>query len=122
MVAAMSDAKSPQDLPMNEILAAIRRKIIEDETGAAAAPDANPAARATAAPSGRGAAAGEAGETDEVLELTAALNEDGSTRQLAPIGGSSRQAAESAAPTPATSRDEAAPADIASRDEPAPPA
>jgi uncharacterized protein len=62
----MSDAKSPPDLSMDEILATIRRIIAEDERS--------------------GAHPGES--DDDVLELTEALNEDGTVRHLAPREGS----------------------------------
>ena len=127
----MSDAaKSPSDLSIDEILATIRRIISEDEqagTTTASAPV--PAARAAEAPSGaapsamtastspaagtpsggvRDAVARQADDLDDVLELTEAINEDGTTRHLAPIGRSTRRAAASrpapqatAAPRPA---------------------
>jgi len=65
----MSEAKSLPDLSMEEILASIRRIIAEDEH-----------------PAG-GAAAGEplcliAGGDEAILELTEAINEDGSIRRL----------------------------------------
>jgi hypothetical protein len=78
----MSDAKSPPELSMDEILATIRRIIAEDEQ-----------------PGGASAAGGLHRETaardsaDDIVELTEALNEDGSVRHLAPIGGTSRIAA-----------------------------
>src|SRR5690242_6314009 len=84
----MSDSKSPQNLSMDEILATIRRIIAEDEQASAATVRAVPAHL----PPGR-----EAGETREtvpasapelaasdVLDLTDALNEDGSVRHLVP--------------------------------------
>jgi cell pole-organizing protein PopZ len=84
---AMSDAKSPQDLTMNEILTAIRRRINEDDAA------------------GTGRAAAGQGATpeplDDVLELTAALNEDGSVRELPPAG-SAQYGVRSAAPAPAS--------------------
>src|SRR4029079_5434108 len=55
----MSDAKSPSDLSMDEILAAIRRIIADDEQSSAAA-SASGAAVARG-PSAAGAAAGTAG-------------------------------------------------------------
>jgi uncharacterized protein len=92
----MSDAKSPSDLSMEEILAAIRRIIADDEQSSAAAGagraggDAGESAAAGAAKSGGGDSSPSArgGAEDDVLELTEALNEDGTVRRLAPIGGS----------------------------------
>jgi len=76
---------------MSEILAAIRRKITEaGETAIAEA--------AGAPGEGPRAASGETGDIDEVLELTAALNEDGSVRELAPIGGAQHRAPAAAPP------------------------
>jgi len=87
---------------MDEILATIRRIIAEDEQ-----PDGQLSARGTTAGSagaGTDAAVGDpdresaakdtAGDTaGEILELTEAINEDGTVRHLAPIGGRSRIAA-----------------------------
>jgi uncharacterized protein len=78
----MSDAKSPPELSMDEILATIRRIISEDEqTGSP--------------PTARGAASNTTGaaahDGDDVLELTEAINEDGSTRHLAPIAAAGRR-------------------------------
>jgi cell pole-organizing protein PopZ len=70
----MSDAKSPSDLSMDEILKSIQRIIAEDERTSIARP-APPAPTASAA------------VADDVLELTEALNEDGTTRRLPPAGG-----------------------------------
>jgi uncharacterized protein len=92
----MSDAKSPSDLSMEEILAAIRRIIADDEQSSAAAGagraggDAGESAAAGAAKSGGGDSSPSArgGAEDDVLELTEALNEEGTVRRLAPIGGS----------------------------------
>ncbi len=81
----MSDAKTPPDLSMDEILATIRRIIAEDEQSGGAGEAASV-----------GAAAKQGAAEDDVLELTEAVNEDGTTRHLAPIGLSSR-----AAPPPA---------------------
>jgi cell pole-organizing protein PopZ len=110
----MSDAKSPSDLSMDEILAAIRRIIADDEQSSAAA-SASGAAVARG-PSAAGAAAGAAGAgpsgpataadvparpaEDDVLELTDALNDDGTVRRLAPIGGSARLMADPSPETP----------------------
>lgn len=67
---------------MDEILSTIRRIIADDEHAG------------TAGASGRGAA----NDGDEnILELTRALNEDGTVRELAPIGGSRRAPASSPA-------------------------
>jgi uncharacterized protein len=91
----MSDAKSPSDLSMEEILTAIRRIIADDEqsnaaagTGRAGGEAAESAAAATAASSGDSSPLARAGAEADVLELTEALNEDGTVRRLAPIGGS----------------------------------
>ena len=98
----MSDAKSPQNLSMDEILATIRRIIAEDEHSsstpgstsvrgvpAAAQPAPVPPApvpdeRAAAATPEMMQAAARAPGADGVLDLTDALNEDGSVRRLAP--------------------------------------
>ena len=89
---------------MDEILATIRRIITEDEH--AGAPSTGSAA--ASGPDG-GAADDKAADSDDVLELTEAINEDGSTRHLAPIGGSSRQAAGIREPPPLASRPEPGP-------------
>src|SRR5439155_12867815 len=104
----MSDAKSPTEPSIDEILATIRRIISEDEQGAAASAGAGAVAGAV---SGGGATSGIRAEVtdetggiekaedgkladDDILELTEAVNEDGMTRHLAPIGcASSRRAA-----------------------------
>jgi cell pole-organizing protein PopZ len=118
----MSDAKSPTEPSIDEILATIRRIISEDEQGAAAST--GRAAAAAGAPAG-GASGGGAtraeipdekggadktdGGTladDDILELTEALNEDGSTRHLAPIGGASSRRAASIVQAAAASRSE----------------
>jgi cell pole-organizing protein PopZ len=99
----MSDAKSPQNLSMDEILATIRRIIAEDEqssstpstTAARGVPAAARPASVPPVPVSDERAAGTAQETaqtaaetagaDDVLDLTDALNEDGSVRHLAPL-------------------------------------
>src|ERR1051325_415227 len=101
----MSDAKSPPDLSMDEILTTIRRIIAEDEqsstsatigiAGAAAVPGSAAGASTSSGATAKEAAAAE----EEVLELTDALNEDGTVRRLAPIGSSSRAAAVAPVPT-----------------------
>jgi uncharacterized protein len=67
---------------MDEILATVRRIIGEDE-------------RQPGAPlkGGRGgeAASDAAGDSGDILELTEAINEDGSTRHLVPVGASARR-------------------------------
>src|SRR5260221_7664237 len=85
----MSDAKPPSDLSMDEVLATIRRIIAEDEQSISAG-----GAGGSARP-GPAAAA-----SDDVLELTQALNEDGTVRHLAPIGSTSRPAARLREPPP----------------------
>lgn len=117
----MSDAKSPQNLSMDEILATIRRIIAEDEKSsstpgsAAARPAAVPVPPAPVPPApeapqgvSNGRAAGapreteqvsaEAAGADDVLDLTDALNEDGSVRHLAPPATASGAAALAPAP------------------------
>lgn len=87
----MSDAKTPPEPSIDEILATIRRIISDDEQGGTAAansPAANLPAGAAGAPAPK-AAGTKAVDDDDVLELTEALNEDGTTRHLAPIGGGS---------------------------------
>jgi cell pole-organizing protein PopZ len=96
----MSDAKSPSDLSMDEILAAIRRIIADDEQSSAAAGSGKAGAEAAASPAAAAGASGDTAPTapasaparaaaeDDVLELTEALNDDGTVRRLAPIGGS----------------------------------
>jgi len=89
---------------MDEILATIRRIIAEDEqpggrlTAGSAGTGSDTAVGAGGAAAGgldRGTAAKiTAGDTaDEILELTEAINEDGTVRHLVPIGGTSRIAA-----------------------------
>jgi uncharacterized protein len=77
----MSDAKSPQDLSMDEILATIRRIIAEDERSSGAAGRGVPADGLC--DKAHAFAAAERG--DNVLDLTDALNEDGSVQRLEPI-------------------------------------
>jgi uncharacterized protein len=119
----MSDAKSPPDLSMDEILAQIRRIIAEDDqpgrssTSSAATSSAATAAStatasavtpnaATGVAAGGGAAAKDiAGDTtgaaDDIFDLTEAINEDGSVRHLAPIGSASEpEASRPDAPSP----------------------
>ena len=97
----MSDAKSPPDLSMDEILATIRRIIAEDEEGGA------PSTGSVGTGSPAGAAAQDnGGDSDDVMELTEAINEDGSTRHLAPIGTSARPATGMRAPSLAAPRPE----------------
>jgi uncharacterized protein len=62
----MSDAKSPQEPSMDEILASIRRILAEDEQIAV-----RPAPRRRAA--------------SDVLDLTEALNDDGTVRHIPPV-------------------------------------
>ena len=78
---------------MDEILATVRRIIAEDEkepgapsTGRGAG---NGASKRVASGLGGGAADDEAG--DDVLELTEAINADGSTRHLSPVGSAVRR-------------------------------
>src|SRR5689334_13349735 len=104
----MSDAKSPPELSMDEILATIRRIIAEDEQpgGPAASGKTAGAAAAAGGPDHETAVPDAAGKTaeetpretaadanDDIIELTAALNEDGTVRHLVPMGGTSRIAA-----------------------------
>src|SRR5437763_5580827 len=74
----MSDPKSPADPPMEEILATVRRIIAEDESG-----NSSPAAGAAPASGG------------DVLELTEALEADGSIRHIPPFGAALRGPGES---------------------------
>jgi uncharacterized protein len=122
----MSDAKSPPELSMDEILATIRRIIAEDEqpggsaAGGATAGSAG-AGSGTAVGAGGAAAKANAGDTaGEILELTEAINEDGTVRHLAPIGGTSRIAA-LREPAPAAAQVEPEPAPSPA-DAPSPPA
>ncbi len=86
---------------MDEILATIRRIIAEDEQpggpSTASGSTASGATASGAAASGATASGGAAKDTaeaaDDIVELTEAINEDGSVRHLAPIGGTSRIAA-----------------------------
>jgi uncharacterized protein len=64
----MSDLKSPSEPSMEEILATVRRIIAEDELGAARSSGGPPSI------------------DGEVLELTEALEPDGSVRHLPPFG------------------------------------
>jgi cell pole-organizing protein PopZ len=122
----MSDAKSPPELSMDEILATIRRIIAEDEQpGGSAAGGATGGSAGTgsgtAVGAGGAAAKANAGDTaDEILELTEAINEDGTVRHLAPIGGTSRIAA-LREPAPAAAQVEPEPAPSPA-DAPRPPA
>jgi uncharacterized protein len=109
----MSDTKSPPELSMDEILATIRRIIAEDEQPGGAA----------SGPTGSAGTAGSAATHsatedafDDIVELTEALNEDGSVRHLVPMGGTSRIAAlrepaAAAVPTEPVSIPPAAPAE-----------
>jgi uncharacterized protein len=111
----MSDAKSPQNLSMDEILATIRRIIAEDEQSSSTpggvlgtapgtapvrgvpvapppvsvSPVPVPEERAVDAPRETTQAAAEASGADDVLDLTDALDEDGSVRRLAPVATTS---------------------------------
>ena len=88
----MSDVRSPSELSIGEIVATIRHIIAEgDETGVPAPGDGGRTVADNNAVDAdrRGAAKPDAG-SDDILELTQALNEDGSVRQLAPIGPSLR--------------------------------
>ena len=111
---------------MDEILATIRRIIAEDEqpggsaAGGATAGSAG-AGSGTAVGAGGAAAKANAGDTaDEIVELTEAINEDGTVRHLAPIGGTSRIAA-LREPAPAAAQVEPEPAPSPA-DAPSPPA
>ncbi len=66
---------------MDEILASIRRIIADDEQTSGTATVGDPVA------TGEKTTAEKAADDDDVLELTEALNEDGTMRHLAPIGG-----------------------------------
>lgn len=92
----MADAKTPPEPSIDEILATIRRIISDDEQAGAVA------AGAAGEPVAKAPVAKVAADDDDVLELTEALNEDGSTRHLAPIGGGSPTRPAAAAETPPT--------------------
>src|SRR5215469_14946168 len=80
------NAKSPPEPSMEEIIASISRIITEDKRAAEPAHSA-------------------AGETSDILELTQAVNEDGSVRRLTPSadkGGQSPAPAGAAEPPPPT--------------------
>lgn len=91
---------------MDEILATIRRIIAEDEQSSAPPPASGPAGGARR---GAVAASGPAAAEDDVLELTDALNEDGSVRRLAPIGSSIHAAQRAQEPPPAAAAREPEP-------------
>jgi cell pole-organizing protein PopZ len=76
-------AKSPPEPSMEEIIASISRIITEDK-------------RPSQPPNPVG------GETDDILELTEAVNEDGSVRRLAPAPGADQEASD-APPSPTAS-------------------
>ena len=92
----MSDAKTPQEPSIDEILATIRRIISDDEQASTVGAGGT---GSVGEPAGKPTEA-KAADDDDVLELTEALNEDGTTRHLAPIGGGSplRPAAPSETP------------------------
>jgi uncharacterized protein len=99
----MSDVKSPSEPSMEEILATVRRIIAEDELGAGPSSGISPVAGG------------------DVLELTEALEPDGSVRHLPPFGAALRRPAEArsaampdgriepAPPRPAAAKQEAGP-------------
>jgi uncharacterized protein len=78
----MSDAKPPPEPSIDEILATIRRIISDDEQSGVSAGEPTPRPVEIKPAEMKPA-------DDDVLELTEALNEDGTTRRLAPIGGGS---------------------------------
>jgi uncharacterized protein len=89
----MPDEKSQPEPSMEEIIASISRIISEDKRpGDRRAAEKRPSTANSTAPD----------EKDEVLELTQAVNEDGSVRQVTPIGQNQPKAAEQ---TRATSSD-----------------
>ncbi len=98
----MSDAKTPTEPSIDEILATIRRIISDDEQGGSTAAAVTPTAIGAAGDPAPKAAATNSVDDDDVLELTEAINDDGTTRHLAPIGGASapRPAAVGETPTP----------------------
>src|SRR4051812_28080387 len=71
----MSDPKSQAAPPMEEILATVRRIIAEDESGTSTPSGASPPT-----PASRPTVGG------DVLELTEALEADGSIRHIPPFG------------------------------------
>src|SRR5215204_4883790 len=107
----MSDAKPPSDLSMDEVLATIRRIIAEDEQSTS-----------SGAAGGSGRPGPAAAASDDVLELTEALNEDGTVRHLAPIGSTSRPAERLREPPPPAASEkpepEARPEPLLPREEP----
>lgn len=103
------ETKSPSDLSMAEILATMRRIIAEDEL-----PPPPPAPsgdqESPAAPRATGGG---------VLELTEALNADGTVRHLAPIGGTAPRGEDDRA-EPVFEQESAASPVTAASDEPPP--
>jgi hypothetical protein len=103
----MSDAKSPSDLSMDEILTTMRRIIADDSNSAPGMPGLKAGGAGSAVTLG---AASERADHDGdstaaeppgaggVLELTEALNEDGTVRHLAPIGGGASRRSEELIP------------------------
>jgi uncharacterized protein len=108
----MSDEKSPSELSIDEILTTIRRIIAEDEQAGGSSTTPGGASGVVGAGVDLGGEKTDQTDkpdkkvtidSDDILELTEALNEDGTTRHLAPIGGSARRTAvtaETRAPAP----------------------
>jgi uncharacterized protein len=97
----MSDPKPQAEPAMDEILATIRRIIAEDESGAAST------------------AAGAPIVSSDVLELTDAIEPDGSVRYMAPFGGSLRSSGDTRVPPLPGGRIEPAPPSSSAASEPA---
>jgi cell pole-organizing protein PopZ len=89
MVAPMSDAKSQPEPSMEEIIASISRIIAEDK---------RPGDQRTGESKPSGGVSAGAGEVSDVLELTQAVNEDGSVRHVTPRGQDGAEPAQSKAP------------------------
>jgi uncharacterized protein len=98
----MPDAKSPPEPSMEEIIASISRIIAEDK---------RPGDHRTGENKPNTAVSAAAGEASDVLELTQAVDEDGSVRNVTPM---SRDGAEPSA------QSKSAPSDTVARVEPEP--
>jgi hypothetical protein len=114
----MSDAKTPPEPSIDEILATIRRIISDDEQAGTAGAVGGAAPK----PVETKTAGTKTADDNDVLELTEALNEDGTTRHLAPIGGrSSRRPAAIETPPAAPRADPQLRLRTSSSSEPEPP-
>jgi hypothetical protein len=106
----MSDAKTPSDLSMDEILSTIRRLIADDEVVARAP---SPGPQAVAVPAGEPAP-----EAEAVLELTEVLDDEGAER--APFDSPGSPVVELVSPLAAAPKPEPLRAAPGSRLEPEP--